>query len=467
MKHTVATGDSYESSCKFTKLRILIRKFRSIKAWSDFFIGISIQRPLKTGFSALYLQPHPDVLSIFHKSPCFRKFPFYSIFHLHNRNRTVIQCIAEIFIQIYKVHIIIIKDQTSCMLVTQRSKINLCCYRCLYTCQLSCQNTCLIQRAAGFLTTQANPAWSCFQVNESHRINARRIITDSKSFRIKVIPLRKLFHRILGKLTLLHKLLGHIASIFHSKPAILCPFHTLNGSFTAKSAAKLWNKRSGSEMYQPGFSVRKIHITGMTGFLKLTLRIIIARLQVIPVGTLVMILRNRSYNWVTWTSLIWSPYIFRTSHCHAVIISSSAFSTHYIVVIPTLSQMRCLNTTTICTASPESFWHSHYFFLCRIIFYNTDWARFLVFCSCLPFKSYNIFFAVIIMEHRSVKTGRMKINRFTPGAAQIFCCDQIVIYIKISGIHRIHNTIYYIKQIICFTVGQARCPDSFCTWQLF
>ena len=44
MKHTVATGDSYESSCKFTKLRILIRKFRSIKAWSDFFIGVSIQR---------------------------------------------------------------------------------------------------------------------------------------------------------------------------------------------------------------------------------------------------------------------------------------------------------------------------------------------------------------------------------------------------------------------------------------
>ena len=171
-----------------------------------------------------------------------------------------------------------------------------------------------------------------------------------------------------------------------------------------------------------------------------------------------MILRNRSYNWVTWISLIRSPYIFRTSHCHAVIIASSAFSTHYIVVIPTLRQMRCLNTTTVCTTSPESFWHSHYFFLCRIIFYNTDSVSRILFLS--PIQEHNIFLPSSSWKHRSIKTGRMKINRFT--SAQIFCRDQIVIYIKISGIHRIHNTIYYIKQIICFTIGQARCPDSFC-----
>ena len=219
-------------------------------------------------------------------------------------------------------------------------------------------------------------------------------------------------------------------------------------------------------MHQPGFSIWKIYIASMPGFLKFTFRIEISWLQMIPVCPLIVVSGTGSHDRITWICLIWTINIFGTSHSDTVIISRAAFCTHNIVVFATFSQMGGFDTSTVCTASPKTFRHTYNFLCFRIIFYNTDRTRFLVFASCLPLQCHYIFFTVIIMEHGCIKSCGMKINRFTPRTFRIFRCDNKIIYIKVSGVHGIHHTIYYIKQIFRFTICQTRCPDSLGTWQL-
>ena len=59
----------------------------------------------------------------------------------------------------------------------------------------------------------------------------------------------------------------------------------------------------------------------------------------------------------------------------------------------------------------------------------------------------------------------MKVNRLAPRSADIFCTDQEIIHIKISGVHGIHHSIDNVEHILFLAVGQAGRPDSFCTWK--
>ena len=149
-----------------------------------------------------------------------------------------------------------------------------------------------------------------------------------------------------------------------------------------------------------------------------------------------------------------------------MIITGAALCAHNIVIIPTLCQMRRFYTSSVRASSPESFWHTHNSFFLRIILYDIDRPGFFISCPCFPVKGHDIFFSVIVMEHRGVKPGGMKINRLTPGTFGVLCGNKIIIHIKISCIHGIHNTVYHIKKLICLTVGQARRPDTLCAWKL-
>ena len=161
--------------------------------------------------------------------------------------------------------------------------------------------------------------------------------------------------------------------------------------------------------------------------------------------TFIGFIRRGCHNRVLWISFIRTPDIFGTSHRHTMIISGSTFCTHNIVIATAFGQMRCFNTASVCTTAPHWPGVTNNLLFHRIIFYDADKSRFFIACTCFPFQWHNIFLSVIIMEHGCIKAWRMQVYRLTPRTSDILCCDHKVVYVKVSGIHGIHNAVYYIK----------------------
>ena len=187
----------------------------------------------------------------------------------------------------------------------------------------------------------------------------------------------------------------------------------------------------------------------------------------IRVFSLIGFSRHTCHNRVHRIFFIRSPYIFSTSHRHTVIIPRTALGTHNIIVFSSLCQMRRLNTSHVCSASPKWFWISNNLFFFWIILNNTDKSWFFIPFSCLPFQRDNIFLSVIIMQDWSIKSWWMQIYRLAPRSFDVFWFHQKIIYIKVSRIHGIHHTVYNIEHIFLFTISQTRRPYSFCTRQFF
>ncbi len=166
-------------------------------------------------------------------------------------------------------------------------------------------------------------------------------------------------------------------------------------------------------------------------------------------------------------ALIWSPNLFASAHGDTMVISCTTLGTHDIIIAISLRQMGCLDTATIGSAFPDAFGIADNFFLRRIIFHHADGTGLFVSLTSLPFQRNNILSAIVIVENRGVKTGRVQIHRFAPRTTDILCCNEKIVHIKIPCIHGIHHAIDHIKQIFFFTVGQTGCPDAFCRGQLF
>ena len=75
-----------------------------------------------------------------------------------------------------------------------------------------------------------------------------------------------------GILRSIHITLSAMASD-NIRPAILGPFHFLDGSLSAKRTAKLRAEWSGAKMYQIYLSKLRLHIASMTGFLQYHIRV--------------------------------------------------------------------------------------------------------------------------------------------------------------------------------------------------
>jgi len=157
-------------------------------------------------------------------------------------------------------------------------------------------------------------------------------------------------------------------------------------------------------MYQINLAKRSFYITSVTGFLQNAVRIEIFRFQMIRIMSFIRLARNTCYDRILRIPLIWSPYIFGSSHRHAVIVSGSAFRTHNIIITISLCKMRCFDTSSICTAAPDSFRISDYCLFFRRILNQTDHTRFFISFSCLPLQRNNPFSSVIVVKNRSIKS---------------------------------------------------------------
>ena len=199
----------------------------------------------------------------------------------------------------------------------------------------------------------------------------------------------------------------------------------------------------------------------MTGFLKDRIRIIVLRLQMVRVISLIGHSGSGCKDRILRIFLVRSPHIPGTSHGNTMIISGSALSTHDIIPSVMFGKMRRLDTPPVRTASPDALRISNDLLFFRRVLHKADHARLLVSVSCLPFKGYEPFAPGVIMEHRSIESRRVEIHRFTPWTFDIFRSDHIVINIKISCIHGIHDPVHKIKQTVRLTVGQTGRPNSF------
>ena len=85
-------------------------------------------------------------------------------------------------------------------------------------------------------------------------------------------------------------------------------------------------------MNKIGFSQTCLHVAPVTAFLQVTRRIVVSRLQMIHIGTLVLIFRNGGENGIGRISLVGTKGVFRASHGNAVVIAGAALGTHEIVI---------------------------------------------------------------------------------------------------------------------------------------
>ena len=155
--------------------------------------------------------------------------------------------------------------------------------------------------------------------------------------------------------------------------------------------------------------------------------------------------RNTCHDWICRISLVWSPYIFCTSHGYTMIISSSTFRTHNIIISISLGQMWCFDTAAVGSSVPDTFRITDHFLFLRWIFYHTNRTRFFIAFTGFPLQGYNPFSAIIVMKHGGIKSCWMQIYRLAPWSSNILCCNHKVVHIKISRVHGIHHSIHYIK----------------------
>ena len=139
-------------------------------------------------------------------------------------------------------------------------------------------------------------------------------------------------------------------------------------------------------MNQIDFSCRKFHITSMTGFLKNRVRIIVFRFQMIRILSFIRFSRYTCHNRVLRIFFIWSPDVFGTSHGHTVIVSCATLSTHDIIIVSTLCQMRSFHAASVCAAFPYDLRISYDLLLFRRILHHADVAWLFISFPWLPFQ---------------------------------------------------------------------------------
>ena len=144
-----------------------------------------------------------------------------------------------------------------------------------------------------------------------------------------------------------------------------------------------------------------------------------------------------------------------------MIISCASLCAHDIIPPVSFGQMRAFDASPVCPSAPQLPGIAQDFLFFRRIFHHADGARLFIALPGLPLQRYHPFPAVVIVKQGSVKACGVKIHRLAPGSLDVFGSDEVIIHIKVSGIHGIHHAVHHIKQVLLLTIGQTGRPDSF------
>ena len=143
-----------------------------------------------------------------------------------------------------------------------------------------------------------------------------------------------------------------------------------------------------------------------------------------------------------------------------MVVARAALGAHKIVVLSVPGQVRGLKAAAVRPAAPDALRESDDGLCLRIVLHDADRAGLFIVRPRLPVERYQIFAPVGVMKQRSVKTRGVQVNRFAPRTFDVLCRDQIVIDIKISGVHRVHDAVDHVEEVFLLRVGEARRPDS-------
>ena len=198
----------------------------------------------------------------------------------------------------------------------------------------------------------------------------------------------------------------------------------------------------------------------MSRLLKRYRRVAVLRLEVIYIRGFIPFLRIGCQNRSVRVCFIGSVNLSGTRHGNAVIITGSPFRAHKVIITVPAVKMRAFQTAASGCTIPDSFRHSCNCFFLRGIFGKADCPRFPVTVPRFPFQRNNPFPPVLPVIQRRVKAGRMQIYRCTPWPPDVRRADQIIVNVKVTGIHGSHHAIDDIEQIFLPAVRQTGCPDS-------
>ena len=173
-----------------------------------------------------------------------------------------------------------------------------------------------------------------------------------------------------------------------------------------------------------------------------------------------MLFRHRREDRILRVTLVGPERIFRPRHRHRVVVAGAAFGAHEIIVLPVPGQVRGLKAPAIRPAAPDAPRKSHDGLCLRIILHDADRAGLFIVRPRLPVERYQIFAPVGVVKQGRVKPRGVQVNRLAPRTFDVLCRDEIVIDVKISGVHRVHDAVDHVEEVFLLRVGEARRPDS-------
>ena len=213
-------------------------------------------------------------------------------------------------------------------------------------------------------------------------------------------------------------------------------------------------------MHEVGLPVRQVHVAAVTGLLQHGLRVEVLGLQVVRIGAFVGFLRLRSDDRADRIRLVGTPDVAGAAHRDGVVVAGATLGAHDVVPAVTLGQVRGLDAAAVGGAAPDALRIADDVLGLGIVLDAADHARLLVALTGLPFERDDVLSAVVVMQDGGVETGGGQIDRFAPRAGDVLGGDQVVVHVEVAGVHRVHDAVDHIEEVLLLAVGQAGGPDA-------
>ena len=147
----------------------------------------------------------------------------------------------------------------------------------------------------------------------------------------------------------------------------------------------------------------------------------------------------------------------RPSEGYAVAVASAALGAHDVIIAIAPGDMRPFRHAI--HPLPDPLRIANRRFRQRIVLHDRDRPAIVI--PGLPIDGDDPFSTVIVVENRGVIAHGVDIDRLAPWTANLRGGDQIVIDIKIAAIHGVHDAVNHVKELVGFTPGETRRPDTF------
>ena len=219
-------------------------------------------------------------------------------------------------------------------------------------------------------------------------------------------------------------------------------------------------------MHEIRLAVRQIHVRAVAGLLQYGVRVEIAWLEMVGVGTFAGLLGLGGDERSIGIRLVRPPHVARTAHGHGVVVAGAAFGAHEVVPAVAFGQVRGLDAASVGGAAPDALWIAEHVLGFRIVFHAADHARLLVAFARLPFEADDVLPAVVVMQDGRVEAGGGEVDRFAPRPFDALRLDEVVVHVEIAGVHGVHHAVDHVEHVLGFVVGEAWRPDALGARQL-